>query len=302
MKLTVNAYAKINLDLYIKGKRRDGYHELSTLMHSLPLCDRVTVEEGSDGIRVFCDREDLPRDERNIAFRAAKAYFEAAGVTPRADITIEKNIPVAGGFGGSSTDGAAVLFLLEKIYSKLGKGLGKEKLFSLAASLSADMPFCLAAICRGKDAYVPFCARCGGIGEAMTEQKSPIEGAYVLAVPCGDGLSSKEMYARFDGATQNNCNTGASFRGFALYNDFEAIAFSLRPDIEKLKNTIVASGSDAAMMSGSGSGVFGIFEKEETAELCAKALCESTSGSALCRIAAEGKTDGNDGNEGYEDE
>ncbi len=280
MELSVNAYAKINLNLYIKGKRPDGYHELSTVMHSLPLCDRVSLRLTKDKLRVACENEKVPCDERNIVCKAANAYFAAADLSCGADITIEKNIPVAGGFGGSSTDGAAVLFMLEKHFAKLGK----DRLFSLAASLSADMPFLLAAIYKSESKYSPLCADCSGIGEIMNEISSPIENKFVLAASCGDGLSAKEMYAKVDIARQNDCKSGDEEAAFSLYNDFESVAFELRPDIAALKDKILACGAQGALMSGSGSGVFGIFASEEAAVLCAQALAENGNCSAVCRI------------------
>ena len=140
-KIRINANAKINLFLEVGARRADGYHDIESVMQSVTLCDTVTVcagEEVPEGIRLECGG--LYTDERNIAYRAAALFFAESGSEPRADIVIEKRIPIAAGLAGGSTDGAAVLYALNAIYDGV---LDDKKLHALAARLGADVPFCL---------------------------------------------------------------------------------------------------------------------------------------------------------------
>ena len=140
-KIRINANAKINLFLEVGARRADGYHDIESVMQSVTLCDTVTVcagEEVPEGIRLECGG--LYTDERNIAYRAAALFFAESGSEPRADIVIEKRIPIAAGLAGGSTDGAAVLYALNAIYDGVLDG---KKLHALAARLGADVPFCL---------------------------------------------------------------------------------------------------------------------------------------------------------------
>ena len=261
MKYSVNAYAKVNLNLYIKRKRSDGYHEISSLMHSIPLCDTVSVELCDRGITVECTNPDIPTDERNIAYKAAKRYFDEIGYRGGVKIHIEKRIPVAGGFGGSSTDGAAVLLGLNKA---LG-ALSKSDLLALAAELSADMPFLFAASDKSMKKYTPFCALCEGIGELMTKKPSPIEGTYIVCTLSDKSFTSKEMYSAFDESPSSRSEDKAE-----LYNDFEAVFSSLGADLESTKKLL--SDSRAALLSGSGGGVFAIYESLDKANEAAARL------------------------------
>ena len=161
-KIRINANAKINLFLEVGARRADGYHDIESVMQSVTLCDTVTVcagEEVPEGIRLECGG--LYTDERNIAYRAAALFFAESGSEPRADIVIEKRIPIAAGLAGGSTDGAAVLYALNAIYDGV---LDDKKLHALAARLGADVPFCLdggTALARGigpmrADARLPY--------------------------------------------------------------------------------------------------------------------------------------------------
>lgn len=260
MDYVINAYAKINLDLHIGKKRADGYHEIRSLMHSIPLCDTVSIELCGQGITIECTDSRIPTDERNIAYKAAKCYFDEIGYTGGVKIHIEKRIPIASGFGGSSTDGAAVLLGLNKA---LG-ALRKSELLSIAAKLSADMPFLFAASDASIKRYTPYCALCEGIGEIMTKKASDIEGLFLLCTVCDKSFTSAQMYKAFDGLSKNK-STDTEF-----HNDFEDVFISLGADLESVKSTL--SDARTAMLSGSGGGVFAIYESFEQAEKAKKRL------------------------------
>ena len=139
------ALAKINLTLDIVGKREDGYHELETIMHTVSLHDKVTLLPGEGGVGLWCNLPYVPRDSRNIAYKAALAFFQETGKKGAVHIKLQKRIPVGAGMAGGSTDAAAVLRLLNRAY---GYPLTKKKLQELALTLGADVPFCLETGCR----------------------------------------------------------------------------------------------------------------------------------------------------------
>lgn len=135
------APAKVNLYLEVLHRRGDGYHELETVFQTIDLCDRVTVSLRADEqLTLRCDDPSLPADQRNLAWRAAQRYREAAGLRAGVDIVLEKRIPAGAGLGGGSADAAAVLRALERLG---GRPLGRERLRELAAELGSDVPFCL---------------------------------------------------------------------------------------------------------------------------------------------------------------
>lgn len=279
--MKINAYAKINLNLSVGEKRPDGYHSIKTLMYSLPLHDEVFVDvfEG-DGISISCDAEGVPCDEKNIAYKAAKAYFRAVGMTKKVNIRIVKNIPVAGGFGGSSTDGAAVLLALHSILQN------ECNIYELAASLSADMPFCLAAAQKSEKSYVPVCAECTGIGEKMEFKQAFLCDVYAVICACGEGINAGQMYHLFD--EDKKVKTASQyFEGVELYNDFEPIAIRLRPVIATVKQIMTVSKAEAVLMSGSGNGTFGLFKNENDAKICASALNVLGARADICKIGVQ---------------
>lgn len=139
--IKAEANAKLNLYLDITGRRADGYHLLETVMQSITLADGVTVVvSAGNGISLSCDREDVPTDSRNTAYRAAEYFMEAAGVSGTVCIDIEKHIPSGAGMGGGSADAAAVLRALNMAY---GEPLTEDSLLEIAARVGADVPFCL---------------------------------------------------------------------------------------------------------------------------------------------------------------
>lgn len=178
MKIIANA--KINLCLSVCGKREDGYHLIDTVMHSIDLCDLVKIKK-SDVITVV--GMDIPQEE-NIAFKAAKLFFEATGIFGGCEISIEKNIPSCAGMGGGSADAAAVLCGLNKIYKA---DLSDKELENLAVKLGADVPFFMKGGCQ----------RAQGIGEILEKHKPLQKGYFVLAK--GDKKpSTAEMYQIID--------------------------------------------------------------------------------------------------------
>lgn len=263
MSLTVRAHAKINLWLDITGRLPNGYHSLNTVMRSIDLYDDVTVEtNGSGEVSVSCDVPLVPTDERNIAFKAAKAFFAHADKNMGANVHIVKRIPVEAGLGGSSADGAAVLTALNEL---CGKPFGDSGLRGIGASLGADVPFCMTG----------GTAKCTGIGDII----EPLECAdlAVLVVKPEFSCSTREAYRRYDNAPIAEkpgfdafCGSLASdcseFSG-SMYNIFEVLYGDERT--AEIKAELMSAGALGACMSGSGSTVFGVFENIEAAEKAA---------------------------------
>ena len=171
--LRVRAYAKINLGLEVLGQREDGYHELRTLFQTIDLHDDVAIRPRPRGLAVHCDHPEVPRDERNLALRAALELPRHAGLAGGAEIVITKRIPVGGGLGGGSSDAAATLMALDRLW---GIGLGPAGLQPLARRLGADVPFFLVGgpslgLARVKDDVFACQDTCAPKGGPLSEGK-----------------------------------------------------------------------------------------------------------------------------------
>ena len=254
--------AKLNLCLRILGLRADGYHELITWMQQISLYDEVRIEPGGERILVYADREDVPGGRENIAHRAARALREASERQALgARISLKKNIPPGAGLGGGSGNAAGVLWALNQAW---GLGMGRAELCEVAARVGSDVPFFLggpAAVCRGR-------------GERV-EAKEPLRGGWFLLVKPPVSLSSKVVYRwsreklgregrKFDGK-----NTPARLGRYEYGNDLQGIVFPKFLELESLCSVLLQNGAVRAMMSGSGSTVFGYFRRKGEAERAA---------------------------------
>lgn len=275
--IKVSAYAKINLFLDITGVLPNGYHSLNNIMQQIELHDevKITLSDFSDvpdlstekKIKITCDNPEIPTDKRNIAYKAAELFAEETGLSCKISIDIKKNIPVMAGLGGSSTDGAAVIKGLNIL---LGAPLSLDRLEEAGTKLGADVPFCI----RGNTAY------CKGIGEQMTDIKG-LKDCFILIVKPDFSCNTAEAYKMYDKAPVKSavepCELLSAleennFRetGKNLYNVFEAL---YRNDgIEKIKNHLLKYKAFGALLSGSGSAVYGLFEKEKDIRLAMSEL------------------------------
>ncbi|HXH84080.1 MAG TPA: 4-(cytidine 5'-diphospho)-2-C-methyl-D-erythritol kinase [Candidatus Tectomicrobia bacterium] len=259
-RLVLDAAAKVNLTLEVLGRRPDGYHEIATVMQTVDLSDRLALEEADD-VTLTSTAPDLPTDERNLACRAALALREAAGVTRGVHIALNKRIPAAAGLGGGSSDAAAVLLGLNRLW-RLNWPL--PRLDEVAARLGMDVPFFL----RGGAALAT------GRGERVT----PVAGAALALVLVNPrfGLSTAEMYGRMtpamysDGARAPAMVAALRSRragrvAACLYNGMEAAARQAHPQIDQMRAALLAAGALGAAMSGSGPTVFGVARSWEQA-------------------------------------
>ena len=269
---TERAPAKVNLLLAVGEKRPDGYHDLVSVMQTVGVWDELTIRTHTDGgIALTCDNADLPADETNLCYKAAVKFFSYTGVTnDGVSIDLKKVLPMQAGLGGGSADAAAVLRGLRRLYAP---ELPDAELEAMAADLGSDVPFCV----RGGTVSVR------GRGERLETLPCLPESWFVLVKPplaCSTG----RMYGLIDegrfydsGAEQAEAMAAALDRGDlpgvcgAMLNTFERV---LPPDSEifAIRQRLLDLGALGAMLSGSGSAVFAVFDREDTARMAVGAL------------------------------
>ncbi len=262
--IILKARAKINLTLDVVGKRENGYHDLEMIMQSINLYDTIFIRKAkTPGIRLRANYSWLPTNAKNIAYRAAEVFFAEAGITDYGiSIEITKRIPVAAGLAGGSTDAAATLIGLNKLYETFYK---QDKLMELGLKLGADVPFCIA---RGT-------MLAEGIGEELTPLTPPPNMHIVLAKP-PISVSTANVYkslkvdeiekhpdnrSMIQALEDGDINKIASLMG----NVQEDVTIPMYPIIAQYKQMFLEHGAVGSMMSGSGSTVFGIFDSKEKA-------------------------------------
>jgi 4-diphosphocytidyl-2-C-methyl-D-erythritol kinase len=273
----IRSFAKVNLGLEVLGTRQDGYHELRTLFQTIELHDDIVLRAGGQGVTARCDHPGVPGDERNLAVRAALALREYAGIRQGVDIAITKRIPVAGGLGGGSSNAAAVLLALDRLWRT---GLGFDGLHPLARRLGADVPFFLLGgtalgLARGDEVF-PL-AR-----QVQTE---------VVVVDPGRQISTAAVFARCDAALTPRENGPTIFRFVSsnlerrgdafrlLRNDLEEAALEEAPELggplRRIRGILVREGALLTSLSGSGSSYFGLFHDVRQARRAHAALSGS---------------------------
>jgi 4-diphosphocytidyl-2-C-methyl-D-erythritol kinase len=262
--LVLHTPAKINLCLSVLGKRPDGYHEVEMVMQAVGLYDEITVRLTESGITVNCDNSTIPAGEGNIAYRAAREMLDLSGRPSGITIEIKKNIPVAAGLGGGSSDAAAVLVACNRL---LEAGLGRGRLADIGTRLGMDVPFFL---------YGPT-ALAKGRGELLTSLPSPPKFWVLLANP-GFETSTTWVYKNLNfGLTKKgDCTNIAGLKvsqiARSLHNDLETVTAAAHPVIGEMERSLLDSGALGVCMSGSGPTVFGIFTAEAACSAAAQAL------------------------------
>ncbi len=274
-RITRKAYGKINLALDITGKREDGYHLVKMILQTVDLYDQITVERLEDGIVLTCDDPRVPTDEKNLAYKAARLMIQTFDLSAGVKIHIEKKIPMQGGMGGGSTDAAAVILAVNELFD-LHADL--DLLDKLAVTLGADVPFCLR-----KGTYLA-----EGIGEKLTALPNAPHGYLVLIVP-SFGISTVWAYARADemvdlihpditGMVKAIEKQDLAEMAAGMGNVLEQVAILEHPEIQNVKEQLLQHGALGAMMTGSGSVIFGIFDDQKKADLCFEAIKGETYG------------------------
>ena len=284
-KISVLAPAKINLYLNVGARRADGYHDLETVMQTVSLFDRLEVTKcltsEKNEIRLFCRNMKIPSDENNLVYRAAVAFFEEAKIEKyNVEFLLEKRIPCEAGLGGGSSDAAATVLALDRLYHT---AMSLETMCKIGVRLGADVPFCM----KKGTVYAT------GVGEIMESAPPMPDCAFVIAMPKGKGISTGAAYQALDALPPDE--NAVSFTDFKkavsacdlkmianlLYNKFEAVTPE-KTGSAKLRKMLLEMGAMGARMSGSGTAVFGIYPhigaarkaKAELEDLAEVFVCE----------------------------
>lgn len=262
--LTRRAYGKINLGLDVIRRRPDGYHEVKMIMQMVDIYDELTMAEAENGqITISTDNAELPNDEHNLIYKAIIKYRETTGEKMGVSVTLKKNIPIAAGMAGGSTDAAAALILYNDL---CGRKLSPEELCKIGVKVGADVPYCI----MGKTALSE------GIGEVLTPLQAPPKCSLVIAKP-DINVSTKFVYEHLqldslkkhpdiDGmrkAIENGDLQGICDR---MENVLETVTVQEYPVITQIKELLIQSGAENALMSGSGPTVFAVFTDKDKAE------------------------------------
>lgn len=267
--MLLKAYAKINITLDVVGKRDDGYHLLKMIMQNIELYDLININKIKSGISLSCNKKYVPEDDRNLAYKAAQLFIENYNIDEGVEIYIKKNIPVAAGLAGGSTDAAAVLKAMNLLFEK---NADVQELMDLGLNLGSDIPYCI----KGGTAL------CEGIGEIVTPL-TPFKGHVLVIAKPAFGIATREVYGNLDiskiyrhpdtdraiSAINNNdlvtvCN--------CMRNVLENVTLRKHKILRELKREMKEDGALNSLMSGSGPTIFGFFDDMLKAQTCYEKL------------------------------
>jgi len=269
--LTLPAFAKINLNLRVLGKRADGYHEIDTILQTISLHDTITltVTDGTETV-LSCDDRSLPADSNNLVYRAAAALQARFAPDKGARIRLAKRIPAQAGLGGGSADAAVTLLALAYLWKTKAES---RELLEIAGSLGADVPFF----------FLGGTARGAGIGKDLT----PLDDApdkFLLVLKPNANIPTAAAYEALNARSLTSAgaktilpssepsDVSSSSYYKALQNDFEPVAFELEPEIERAKVALLKAGAESALLAGSGSAVFGVFDSGDAQARAIRAI------------------------------
>ena len=269
-RLELKALGKINLGLDVLGRRENGYHDVRMVMQTVYLYDRIIMKKSkTPGIRLETNLYYLPVNENNLAYQAAQMLMDEFHMEEGVSIQLDKHIPVAAGMAGGSSNAAAVLFGMNRMFSL---GLSQKELMERGVKLGADVPYC---IMRGT-------VLAEGIGEILTPL-SPMPKCYVLIAKPAVSVSTKMVYEKLDShEIEDHPDIDSILAGLkagdlkkvagSMGNVLERVTVDAYPVIDRIKKMMIKEGALNAMMSGSGPTVFGIFEEKATARKAADAI------------------------------
>jgi 4-diphosphocytidyl-2-C-methyl-D-erythritol kinase len=247
--MLLRAFAKINLDLRILGRRDDGYHEIKTIFQAVDWCDEILMEPAS---RFEFSAPGAPEDETNLVVRAVRAYERLAGMTANVRIHVKKNIPIGRGLGGGSSDAAVTFIGLQRLYKR---ALPFERVPETLRDLGSDVPFFTLG------------GRAAGYGRGHDVFKLDDAADYwVVLVDPDVMIPTADAYSWLTLPTESNTiegfsgETGSACAGDVWTNDFEAPVFARYPELAKIKEDLISLGAYRASLSGSGSAIFGQFQ------------------------------------------
>ncbi|MDD3376663.1 MAG: 4-(cytidine 5'-diphospho)-2-C-methyl-D-erythritol kinase [Candidatus Riflebacteria bacterium] len=271
--IIISSPAKINIGLWVKNKRPDNYHEIATVMQTISLADTLTLKETSEpGIKIFCDNKDVPTDSSNLIYKAAESFFKLHKLEPNLWVKLEKKIPVAAGLAGGSSNAAATLLGLSKLYEK---SVILHEIMDLASTIGSDVPFVLyggLALAHGR-------------GEKLFFHEPP-KTPYVVVIVMPNNLkvstkwaydnfvhSANESKARAFDKILSAYQSGdiASLKKL-VFNDLESVTLKNYPEIARIKEILSSGNNGLVLMSGSGPAIFGLFKEKKEALMAVKGL------------------------------
>lgn len=271
MEIREKAYAKLNISLDVGARRADGYHEMNMVMQSISLCDDLTIQTTEDGtLRARSNLRFIPSDERNLAVKAARVFLEAAGESGQGlRLDLQKRIPVGAGMAGGSSDAAGVLRALNRMY---GGRFSCAELEKLAEQVGSDVAFCVAggtALARGR----------GEILEALP----PLPDCRIVVCKPEFSISTPELFRKLDSApVRHHPDTAGILEALEqgdlravcrrMYNVFEDVGDRRMRMVAEIKSRMLDHGALGAIMTGTGSAVFGIYSEEAAAGSAAAEL------------------------------
>ena len=283
-----NAYGKINLYLDVLDRLENGYHNVESVMQSVSLCDTVTLEisdvKGENEIEILTSCVKIPNDKTNIVYKCAKKLLDYTNIFGKKCVfSIEKNIPIAAGMAGGSSDGAIAMKLLNEACDN---PLSYEELCKLGATVGADIPFCITGgtcICKG-------------IGDKITKIK-PFSDVFVVSAIDNSSVSTPVAFSMLDEKYGISCSSSSDITRIVnaieigdtklvsslLYNKFESVIIPTNKNIEKIKAILLENGASGVLMSGSGPSVFGIFLDEFSQKKAYDALKNCSINTFLCK-------------------
>lgn len=278
--IKVKAFAKINLSLDVLGTLENGYHEVKMVMQTVSLYDSVELTKTESGITLGCSLRFLPTNSDNLAYKAAEAFFKETGIEGGCDIFLKKHIPVGAGLAGGSSNAAAVLKGLNRLYDAK---LSTKKLCEIGKTLGADVPYCIIGGTR--------------LAEGIGEKLSPLPEfprCYIVLVKPSFSISTKWVYDNIDScpsivhpptdALLEALEQGDLF-GICdnMGNVLEDVSITHYPILSEVKKDLLDLGAIGSQMSGSGPTVFGIFTDEEKAEKAKEILWKKYKTAYTCR-------------------
>lgn len=277
--ISVRTPAKINLSLDIIGKRQDGYHFVRSIMQAITIFDEMTVTPNGLGeIRITCSNEDIPCDHRNLAYKAAIAFFKYVECEPNGiDINIEKTIPALAGLAGGSSNAAGAIVALNAL---METGLSIDELCNIGNNVGADIPFCIS----GGTSLAE------GVGDILSPLPN-IPECYIVVVKPNVDINTAEAFQKYDLIDNMKTSELNDIIASIVVQDLEKTAsllfnsFEFATDYDEiadLKKKMLDMGAMGALMTGSGSAVYGIFEKKKQATRCADEISENYSFVKVC--------------------
>ena len=271
-KLTMKAYAKINLGLDVVRRLENGYHEVKMVMQTVGIADVLTFEKRAEGIVITTDAGELPTDENNLIYKAARLMKERFGIEEGVTVHLEKHIPIAAGMAGGSTDAAATLKGMRELF---GLDCTDQELREIGVKIGADVPYCV----MGGTALAE------GIGEVLTALPAAPDCILVVAKP-DINVSTKYVYEHLDamdgyahpdidGMVESIKEGSLAGVVERLGNVLETVTVEAHPVIDVIKQKMLELGAEGSLMSGSGPTVFGIFTDKEKAEKACAQIAEA---------------------------